>query len=103
MADFKGKAPNEKERILDDVVTILEGMSSGWEMQFEGSIGPETFLGANLGLKSVDLVRLVAAIQKHYHRQDLPFQELFFPDDPRVEDLQVSDLVDFLHRHLNHP
>jgi acyl carrier protein len=103
MRDFKVKDRHEEETILDDLITILEEMSSGWEMQFEGSIGPHTLLGEDLALKSIDLVRLVASIQKHYDRQDLPFQGLLIPDDRPVEDLRVSDLVGFLHKHLNRP
>jgi acyl carrier protein len=102
MLEFNAKDRYEEEAILDDLIRIFEEMSSGWEMRFKSSIGPEIFLGADLGFKSVDLVRLIAAIQKGYDRQDLPFQELFIPDDRPVEDLRVSDLVDFLHKHLNH-
>ncbi len=102
MLDLTGKNLSKKERILEDLVTILEEMSSGWEMQFEGSIGLQTLLGADLAFKSIDLVRLVAAIQKHYNRKEIPFQALFMPDDRPIEDLRVSDLVDFLHKHLNH-
>ncbi len=102
MRESKIKDRYEEETILDDLITILEEMSSGWEMRFEGSIGPGTLLGEDLGFKSVDLVRLVATIQKHYDRHDLPFKELLLPGDRPVKDLGVSDLVDFLHRHLNH-
>lgn len=101
MLDLKDTDINKKERILGDLITILEEMSSGWEMQFEGSIGLQTLLGADLAFKSLDLVRLVAAIQKRYDRRDLPFKELFIPGDRPVKDLGVSDLVDFLYRHLN--
>jgi acyl carrier protein len=102
MLESKVKDRFEEETILDDLITILEEMSSGWEMQFEGSIGPQTLLGENLAFKSIDLVRLVAAIQKRYDRQDLPFKELLMPGDRATRDLRVSDLVDFLHKHLNH-
>ena len=103
MLELEGKNLYQKKRILDDLIMILEEMSSGWEMQFEGSIGPHTLLGEDLAFKSIDLVRLVASIQKRYDRQDLPFQGLLIPDDRPVEDLRVSDLVGFLHKHLNHP
>jgi len=102
MLELEVKDRYEKKAIFDDLIKIVGEISYGWEIQFEGSIGPETLLGADLGFKSVDLVRLVAAIQKRYDRQDLPFQELFFPDDPTVEDLRILDLADFLDKHLNH-
>jgi acyl carrier protein len=102
MREFKVKDRYAEETILEDIITILEEMSSGWEMQFEGSIGPQTSLGEDLAFKSIDLVRLVAAIQKRYDRQDLPFKELVMSGDRPVKDVRVSDLVDFLHKHLNH-
>ena len=102
MREFNAEDHYEEETILEDIITILEDMSSGWEMQFEGSIGPQTLLGADLAFKSIDLVRLVAAIQKRYDRQDLPFKELLMSGDRAVKDLRVSDLTDFLHKHLNH-
>ena len=102
MLDYKNENLYNKRAIQDDLIGIIKEMTSGWEMQFEGSIGPETLLGADLAFKSVDLVRLVAAIQKCYDRQDFPFQELLMPGDRAVKDLGVSDLVDFLHKYLNH-
>jgi acyl carrier protein len=103
MLESEEKERYEKKAVLEDLIKILEEMSSGWEMQFEGSIGPRTLLGEDLAFKSVDLVRLVAAIQKRYNEKEIPFQELFSPDDRPFKDLRVSDVVDFLLNHLNRP
>ena len=96
-----GNNSHDKQTIVNDLVRILEEMSSGWESAFESSIGPQTYLGADLDFKSITLVQLIVAIQKHYDRQDLPFQELFMQNGQVVRDLNVADLGEFLHRQLN--
>jgi acyl carrier protein len=100
MLDLNRETLHEKELILNDIIKILTEMSSEWEMQFEGSLGPETLLGEDLALKSIDVVRLVVAIQDRYNSQNLPFQDLFMPNNRPVQDLQILDLVDFLSNHL---
>jgi len=91
----------EKQAIIDDLVKILEDLSGGWESGFESSIGPETFLGADLDFKSITLVQFIVEIQKRYDRQDLPFQELFMPGGRVMSDMRVADVGDFLFKHLN--
>ncbi|RMF84498.1 MAG: acyl carrier protein [Nitrospinota bacterium] len=92
-----------REAILRDLLKILGEMTSDWEGGFAGAIGPETRLAADLALESIHVVQLVVAIERHFQRQDLPFQQLFVPGDRSVDDLRVSDLVDFLYTHLNTP
>ena len=101
MLEYRSKNRHDRGLILDSLMKILGEMSSGWEMEFQAPIGSDTLLGADLAFKSIDLARLVAAIQKLYSHQELPFQELFMPDDRPVQDLSVSDLVDFLYKDLN--
>jgi len=91
----------DKDIILNDLIRMLSEISSGWEMEFSQTMGPRTLLGTDLGLKSIDIVKLVAAIQQQYGRKDLPFHDLFMPDDRPVKDLAIADLADFLGDHLN--
>ena len=98
---FKRKPRLDKDSIMNELVGIIKNVVSGEELQFDDSIEPDTLLGADLALKSIDLVRISAAIQKRYNRQDLPFQDLFMPGGRPVKDLTVSDMVDFLHGQLN--
>lgn len=92
---------NGKDEILADLLKMIEERSSGWEICFEGSIGPDTLLGADLAYKSMDLIQLFVAIQKHYGKNDFPFQDLAMSDHREVTDLKISELADFLHEHLN--
>lgn len=90
----------DRDMILAALLQILEEVGSNWQLGFAGRIGPETRLGADLAFESIQIVRLAVAIQKHFNRQDLPFQDLFLPKDGRVNDLRVSEVADFLHLHL---
>ena len=102
MSESSGTERYSKDAILKDVVNILEETSSEFEMESGSSIGLETMLGADLELKSINLVQHMLALQKVYGRQDFPFQDLFMPDeDVVVSDLSVSDVVEFLYKHLN--
>lgn len=90
----------DKEVILNDLLKILEN-TVDWE-NFVGAIGPETRLVADLGFASADLVILASEIEEQYKRQNLPFYKLFMTANGRyVDDLHVSELVNFLHNHLN--
>ncbi len=67
-------------------------------MDFQGPIGAETRLVADLGCYSVDVVQLAIAIEEHFQRRSLPFHKLLMTADGRyVEDVTVQELVDFLH------
>jgi acyl carrier protein len=91
----------DKNTILEDLIELIREMNFGWEVQFDESIGPETFLGADLRLKSLDFVRLATAIRQRYDQKQMPFQELFVSDDGQIrEDIRVSHLADFLYKHI---
>ena len=90
----------DKQTILDDLVKILEEMTGDWELDYEGGIGPGTRLIADLGFESIDVVQLIVAIEERFGRHDLPFETFLMKDGRYVDELVVSDTVDFLHGHL---
>jgi acyl carrier protein len=93
--------PYDRQTVFQDMVTILRDMTSDWDMEYEGGIGPETRLIADLGFESIDVVQLIVAIEEHFQRRDLPFVELVMHDGRYVEELRVADIVGFLAKHLN--
>jgi acyl carrier protein len=102
MDNLKHSNSFEKDAILGDVLRILDDLTSDWEMEFAGKLGPETHLVADLAFASIDVVQLAVAIEEHFKRTRLPFQKLFMTNDREyVEDLQVSELVNFLYLSLN--
>jgi acyl carrier protein len=87
-----------KEQIQDDVADILRNFNG---REYSGDIGPQTCFFGDLGLASIDAVVLGETLEEHYGRK-LPFH-LFMADLGRraVRDIQLVDLVAFLHQHLN--
>lgn len=86
--------------IESGLIAILEKMTSKWGRAFADDIGPATRLGADLNLDSMQLVQLIGRIEKHFKAKRLPFHELLL-DENIGDDLQVSNIVDFLDRVLN--
>jgi acyl carrier protein len=104
MAIIEGNARIDKDVIRSDLIKILEDMTSEWEMEFAGAIGPESRLMADLEFTSIDVVELAISIEEHFHRANLPYQKLVMTADGRyVDDLRVSEVVDFLYTHVNNP
>jgi acyl carrier protein len=90
-----------KETILQDLIHILENMTYDWDMEFTGPIGPATKLIADLAYESIDVVQFIVAIEERFQRRGLPFEELVMVDGRYVDEIKVSETVDFLFRHLN--
>ena len=102
MFDSEAKELGGKKIIINDLVRIIKKISTEWEMEFVESIGPNTLLGEDLALKSIDVVRLLSAIQELYKQQDFPFEELLLRHDNPVKDISISDLAEFLFNHINY-
>jgi acyl carrier protein len=90
-----------REQILAEVLELLNAVVQDWE--FEGTVGANTRLFADLAFESLDLVILGAKVQEHF-KQSFPFPQ-FFADLGRreVRDLTIGEWVDFIERHLQQP
>ena len=87
------------EVILTDVLGLLNQLARDWE--YSGEITPDTLLFADLGFESIDAVVLASFVQEHYGRP-FPFPQLLAEIGERdIKDLRISELVDFIHSHLN--
>jgi acyl carrier protein len=86
------------EDILNDLTGLLRNFN---DREYSGPIGPQTRLGADLGLASIDAVVLGETIEEHYGRK-LPFN-VFMAELGRraARDIELGELVRFLHEHLN--
>lgn len=87
-----------REQIMTDVAGILRNFD---DREYSGPIEAHTRFFADLNLASIDAVVLGERIAEHYNRQ-LPFNEFLAELGRReVRDLEVGELVGFLHQHLN--
>ena len=88
-----------EDSILTDVLNLLNELSRDWE--YSGEITPDTWLFADLGFESIDAVILASFVQEHYGRP-FPFPQFLAEIGQReVKDLRISELVGFIHQHLN--
>ena len=94
-------SPYSKEVILKDVIRILEEMIYDWDLEFEAAMGPDTKLIADLGFESIDVVQLVVAVEEHFRRRGLPWEEFLMEDGRYVDEIKIDDTAAFLHRCLN--
>lgn len=89
-----------QEDIEAQVIAVLENMTADWELEDGGKIGTETRLMEDLAFESIDVVQLVVALEKNFERKGLPFEQLFMRDGDYVDELEVKEIVEFLHKNL---
>ena len=90
-----------REKILAEVLALLNSVVQDWE--FEGPIGANTRVFADLAFESLDLVVLGSKVQERFG-QTLPFPQLFAEIGQReVRDLTIGEWVDFIQRHIRQP
>lgn len=93
--------PITSDAILGDLIKILEEMTVDWDTDFSGKICSETYLKADLGFGSINVVYLIAELQERYGRRDFLSERLFVVGGKPVLDLKVGDLVEFIVQRLN--
>jgi acyl carrier protein len=87
-----------REQILADVLSLLSSVAHDWE--YDGQVGRDTRLFADLAFESLDLVVLGASVQEHFG-QTFPFPQFFAEVGEREQrDLTIGEWVDFIERHL---
>lgn len=87
-----------RDQILAEVLDLLNSVVRDWE--FEGAVGANTRLFADLAFESLDLVVLGAKVQERFG-QTFPFPEFFAEIGQRdVRDLTIGEWVDFMEQHL---
>jgi len=89
-----------RDEIERDLIAILTDMTADWDLSFDGGIGPDTRLMADLAFESIDVVQLVVAIEAHVKRRHLHDEKLLMSDGRYVQELQVKDIADFLVQQL---
>lgn len=89
----------EAKQIESVIVSLLEDLVEDWDLGLDQPIGPQTRLGEDLGLTSVDILNLFASVDLHFSRR-LPYEHLVRRREDYRSELRVSELVDFVCRHF---
>lgn len=85
----------QKQAVRDGVIGLLEGMVADWGQE-GAAVTPETRLVADLEFASVDVIHLAVAIEEHFHRPRMGFQELLMKDGRYVDDVTVGHIIEFV-------
>lgn len=101
MSSDKAQADWTATAIMKGIVELLEDMITDWDTDFDGAIGPDTRLVADLSFESIDIVQFIVAIEERFRCRGLPFEEFLMTDGRYVDEIRVRDAVAFLHGHLN--
>jgi acyl carrier protein len=89
-----------QEDIEAQVIAVLENMTADWELENDGKIDQSTRLMEDLAFESIDVVQLVVALEKKFERKGLPFEQLFMREGDYVDELEVTEIVEFLQKNL---
>lgn len=103
MSEPLGAPAQDRDKVLQDMVRILQDMTSDWDTGYEGAIQSTTRLIGDLGFESIDVVQLIVAIEEQYRRKDLPFVDLVMHEGHYKEELTVAEIVEFLTKNLSAP
>jgi acyl carrier protein len=90
-------------QIEDSVIQIIEDMIQDWDLDVEDTVGPHTNLVADLGFSSIDIIHFTVAVEGHFNRPKLGFNELLLVNGKYVDDLSIAQIAAFLDRKLNTP
>lgn len=91
---------NERASILNKVIQILENMTQDWDLDYAGEMNENVKLVEDLTFASIDIIQLVVALEEAFQRRDLPIDKLLLKDGRYVDEIVVSNIVDFLKDHL---
>ncbi len=92
-----------KEEIQAKVIEALESMTVDWDLDLDQGITAETRLMEDMAFESIDVVQLVVALEQRLNRKNIPFEHLFLKEGDYVDDLVVSEVVEFLVAELKKP
>jgi acyl carrier protein len=88
--------PSEQE-ILDSIRTLVEGTVADWGLDVQ--VTPSTLLIQELGLTSMDMIDLLAAIDIRFNCR-LPYEALVRDANGYRQELSVAEICEFVSRNF---
>lgn len=89
-----------KPEIEQKVISVLNDMTQDWELDSDDGIGMGTGLMNDLEFESIDIVQLAVGLEHGFNQKGLPFEKLFMKDGDYVDEILVSEVVDFIGEHV---
>ena len=85
-----------KTEIEQNIISVLNDMTLDWELDTVDGISAKTGLMNDLEFESIDIVQLAVGLEQKFDQKGLPFESLFMRDGDYVDEILVSDIVDFM-------
>lgn len=90
----------DKSSIEQTLIHIVEDLTQDWGIELDDAVSSRTRLVADMEFASVDIIQLMVAIEEHYNRPKMGFQDLLMNDGSYVDDLSIGQVIDFVHARL---
>lgn len=85
------KVATDAATVERTVIVTLEGLVQDWDIEDE--IGPSTKVVADLGFESIDLIQMVAALERAFKLKGGSLVEMLVEGGRYVDDLTVEEIV----------
>lgn len=82
--------------VTEKLITIVEDFIEDFDEDFDEEVTRGTWLLADLGFESIDIIQLVVAIEEEFGKRGIESEELLMEDGRYVEDLSVGQIADFV-------
>jgi acyl carrier protein len=96
MTAVQNRASENRASIENKVIAVANEMVAHWGLDLPGGITKDTRLIEDLTFESIDIVQFAVGIERAFDRKSLPFEQLFMKDGAYVDDITISEVIDFL-------
>lgn len=86
--------------VQQTIIGIIDDLSQDWGIDLDEPMNGNTRLVHDMQFASVDIIQLVVAIEEHYQRPKMGFQDLLMNDGSYVDDLSVAQIAHFVNEKL---
>ena len=86
--------------LVERLSALIEDFTQDWDEDFDGPLGADTRLLADLGFESIDIIQFIVAIEEDFGLRKIPFETLLMQDGRYVDDLSIGQIAAFLAPHL---
>jgi acyl carrier protein len=89
-------ALSTRAAVENAVVEAVNQTIKDWDSELPNGVTTDTLLMQDLAFESIDIVQLAVTIEQAADRKGLPFEKLLMKDGDYVDDVRLSQIVDFL-------
>jgi acyl carrier protein len=89
-------ALSTRAAVENAVVEAVNQTIKDWDIETPNGVTIDTLLMQDLAFESIDIVQLAVTIEQAADRKGLPFEKLLMKDGDYVDDVRLSQIVDFL-------